>query len=178
MLAMLAAAVLATSQPAPVVRPKWERQPSPDELMDAYPPGAEAKGVEGRAVMVCTVTVYGDMDDCVIVSQTPPGWGFGDAALRVSLRLHMSPQLRNGEPEPSRVRIPVRFALPKTPAPVSAPTPASTADTIERMCWLSSTNRTRIVDRGLDIRRRFPAIGTATAGSRAVDSGQRKHGNT
>ena len=127
MLAMLAAAVLATSQPAPVIRPQWERQPSADELMDAYPPGAEAKSVEGRAVMVCTVTVYGDMDDCAVVSETPAGWGFGAAALKVSLRLHMSPQLRNGEPEPSQVRIPVRFALPKpsAPAPASpAPTPA------------------------------------------------------
>ena len=123
MLAMLAAAALATSQP--VVPPHWERKPSGDDLMEAYPPAAASKDIEGRAIMVCTVDVYGDMDDCDVVSETPPGWGFGAAALRISLRLHMSPQLRNGVPEPSRVRIPIRFALPKETGPAPAPPKAS-----------------------------------------------------
>ncbi len=130
MLAMLAAAVLAAQSPTTVTNPTWERKPAPDELPNAYPDRALAKGIEGQVVILCTADTYGDLDDCKVVSEQPQGWGFGDAALRLAFSFHMRPQLRNGLSEPSQVRVPIHFALPpSTPRP-PATTPGQSKATL------------------------------------------------
>jgi TonB family protein len=112
MLWLLAASAIATGQPPAVVtNPDWERLPSAADLGSAYPPGAEARGIEGRVVLNCRVEATGLTDDCRIVSETPMGAGFGQAALGLSRKFRMRPATRNGVPEPARVTVPVRFSL-------------------------------------------------------------------
>ena len=103
-------------QAAPqVTRIDWVAKPSGDKVAEAYPPIANALGVEGHAVLVCKVATTGRVEDCQVTSETPPGWGFGAAALKIAPLFQMAPSTVGGSATVSDVRIPIRFALPKPP---------------------------------------------------------------
>jgi TonB family protein len=46
-----------------------------DKLAAAYPPGARAKGIEGKSVVKARITPNGQARDLVVVSETTPGFG-------------------------------------------------------------------------------------------------------
>jgi protein TonB len=70
--------------------------------------------VEGKAVLGCTVTIVGELKDCVVNSEEPEGMGFGDAALRLSKLFKMHPaKATDGTPTEGHINIPIRFQLPK-----------------------------------------------------------------
>jgi protein TonB len=60
----------------------------------------------------CIVRTNGDLSDCQVVSEDPPGHGFGAAALKLSSRFHMKPAVRNGQPVEGIVTIPFKWVLP------------------------------------------------------------------
>lgn len=99
-------------------RPDWTRVPTLDEIADFYPRRATALGLEGRAVLECRVSVAGRLKDCRVYTETPPGAGFGEAALRLAPLIVARPGTINGAPivdEP--VRVPIAFRLPGGPLP-------------------------------------------------------------
>ncbi len=49
-----------------------------------FPEQAIHAGVSGVATLECTVGLEGTLDACALVSQTPPGFDFGGAALRMA----------------------------------------------------------------------------------------------
>lgn len=62
---------------------RWVRRPTPTEFLRYYPSVALEKGVNGRVLLCCTPGANG-MLDCNLGSETPKGWGFGEAALQMS----------------------------------------------------------------------------------------------
>ena len=58
-----------------------------------YPRGALSQGVGGIVVLRCKVAVAGKLKDCVIHEETPPGFGFGEAALQAAPELTALPGL-------------------------------------------------------------------------------------
>gem|GEM_PF-2454105 len=42
-------------------------------------------GVAGRAMLSCTADPQGRLSDCVVVSESPKGWNFGTAAVKMAL---------------------------------------------------------------------------------------------
>jgi len=95
-----------------ITDPRWASQPTADEFADAYPARALSLGKTGRVVLLCTVLASGDLADCGVAEETPSGWGFGAAALRLSKRFRLVPREEDGSPVGgAMVRIPITFAL-------------------------------------------------------------------
>ncbi len=70
---------------------------TPLEFSRFYPQRALEREIEGQAMLGCFIRPDLSLQ-CGVISETPPGWGFGEAALRVFQRATVEPQARNGEP--------------------------------------------------------------------------------
>ena len=108
------AAALAVGLPAPAqdTHADWLKRPSLQDIMAVYPPGAISQGLSGKATIRCVVTVQGALRACQVVSEKPPGSGFGNAAITLTPQLLMKPALHGGAPVESSVDIPFDFPSP------------------------------------------------------------------
>lgn len=107
----------APSPPPVVTAPDWARLPKAEEVADYYPLAAARNGLEGEATIACVVTRTGTLEECMVLSETPPGAGFGQAAVAMTQVFRMTPKTVNGEAVgDGTVRLPIRFALPSQPA--------------------------------------------------------------
>lgn len=104
--------------PTPVTTPVWLEKPQSRDLVEAYPPEALKQGLEGMATVQCKVRKTGILAECGVVSETPMGQGFGEAALQLTPRFKMKPYDRGARAAADHiVRIPIRFAAsPRKPA--------------------------------------------------------------
>lgn len=92
--------------------PDWVRKPTGEDLRAAWPTAALRRGVSGQAVLACQVNVQGGLEDCQVESETPAGYGFGSAALLLVPSFQMKPEMKDGQPQVSSVRIPISFSNP------------------------------------------------------------------
>lgn len=91
-----------------VTNPMWLQ--TPRNLARYFPARALAMGREGQVVLDCAVGTDGRLS-CAVVSETPPGWGFGEAALRISRDYRMTPAMRDGVAVEGRYRMRVPFNI-------------------------------------------------------------------
>lgn len=90
--------------------PDWLRKPSQNDLLAVYPPEAMRRGRSGKGTIACEVTVQGRLRDCRVQSESPPGEGFGTAALALAPQFIMKPAMKDGQPVAGgAVRIPITF---------------------------------------------------------------------
>lgn len=95
-----------------ITNPDWLRKPSPGDVYANFPSKAVAKGKSGYAIIKCSVTVEGLLTACVIRKEAPEGYGFGEAALRMSDRFKMQPKREDGRPiSGALVTIPISFVI-------------------------------------------------------------------
>ncbi|MGH6911666.1 MAG: energy transducer TonB, partial [Phenylobacterium sp.] len=94
--------------------PYWLRKPSGDDIAAVYPREAALRGLDGAGAIQCEVGPQGSMTSCVIVEESPAGYGFGLAALKLSTRFKLKPMERDGVPvSGGTIKIPIRFRLPR-----------------------------------------------------------------
>lgn len=109
---LLGAATMASSVLAAdtVVHATWLTRPRAEDLLGVWPSEALKRGLGGRAVLSCTVTTTGALVECQVASESPPGAGFGQAAIALTPQLLMSPATRNGVPfTEAGVKISINF---------------------------------------------------------------------
>jgi periplasmic protein TonB len=94
--------------PVEITDPRWTRRP--ENLERYYPRRALDRGIEGAVTLDCLVLVSGALD-CAVASETPRGWGFGAAALRISRDYTMVAAMRDGAAVEARYRMRVPFAI-------------------------------------------------------------------
>lgn len=105
-----------TSQPvAPVVpaweiaSPRWARAPDADRILRNYPRRALERGQGGRVVLLCTSDAGGNLS-CVVESEEPTGWGFGQAAVRATREVRLERTDDMGQSVlGGTIRIPITF---------------------------------------------------------------------
>lgn len=102
----LAAPSGAAQGPVLIERPHWLERPR--NLARHYPARTLERGVEGVVTLDCLVTVEGRLV-CAVASETPSGWGFAQAALRIAAEHRMIPATRSGIPVEGRYRMRVPF---------------------------------------------------------------------
>jgi TonB family protein len=91
--------------------PVWTAAATYDEVLAAYP--AAGDGQEGYAVAHCPVRRTGALQDCFLIKETPEGHGFGRAALALTAKFHIAPEVaRTSHSAPLWVDVPIRFAPP------------------------------------------------------------------
>jgi TonB family protein len=82
-------------------------------MTDFYPPAQLDAGRGGRVELTCVVSADGKLS-CSVVSETPDGKGFGNAALRASTRFRIAAATLDGKPTSGgRINIPIRFEPPR-----------------------------------------------------------------
>lgn len=121
----------------PKVRADWKTPLSPDDIIWAYPPQAAAARQGGRAVIQCTVDTQGKASECFVITETPPGMGFGEAAVSLRPLMEFTPEIRCGKPTSTTVSIPITFSPPMEEKVVSGPMPALTDQLLGRRLALA-----------------------------------------
>lgn len=89
----------------------WLQQPTGEDLVKHYPEAATVQSVEGVATIECMLETDASLR-CVVTAESPQGWGFGDAAMRISQEFRVQPAIQNGQPQRGRIRRTIRFRLP------------------------------------------------------------------
>jgi TonB family protein len=86
--------------------------PAAERATALYPSRAAAQKASGLVVLRCTVTPAFGVKDCAVASETPPGLGFGAAALQISA-LQVLPAKDRPRAQPGqRINLPIRFKMP------------------------------------------------------------------
>lgn len=86
-----------------------EQQPTPAQVYATYPMRALNVGVEGSVHLLCTVRDDRKFD-CLIHNETPLGYGFGEAAMRLATLYVASaddPRVAVG----NRVMLPIAYRM-------------------------------------------------------------------
>lgn len=76
-----------------------------------YPRRAKEHHIEGNVVLDCTVNARLRYE-CTLVSETPPDWGFGRAALRMMDNFYLTAAAGEASPVGRRQRFPIHFHEP------------------------------------------------------------------
>ncbi|WP_292036864.1 MULTISPECIES: energy transducer TonB [unclassified Brevundimonas] len=72
------------------------RGPTMEELRRLHPPAAFRQRLGGRATLSCRIRLDTRLEDCRVVDESPPGMGFGRAALEASGYFRFQPPTRDG----------------------------------------------------------------------------------
>lgn len=94
--------------PVEIRDPRWLQRPR--NLAAYYPQRAIARNVEGAVRLDCVVRATGLLD-CAVISESPQGWGFADAALRMARAHRMVPATRDGIAVEGRYTMRVPFEI-------------------------------------------------------------------
>ncbi len=109
---------IVSSDPAPPVQAPsvltnatFLERPSGRDFERYFPRRARERGQSGHVVLDCRVAADGRVD-CIVASEEPQGWGFGDASLRAARHFRVAPATRDGRPTSGgTLRVPMTWRV-------------------------------------------------------------------
>lgn len=141
----------AAPSPTLIEKPDWVRRPGGDSAARFFPDRAARLEIDGRVVMLCHVRNDGLLALCEILEETPPGYDFGAAALKMVRLFRMRPfNLDDPSDSGFTVRVPLNFVAPheEPPPPLDLTTPLTFDEAV--MCHAVFTRRVRDLHRPQD----------------------------
>jgi TonB family protein len=102
-----------------IVSPKWISTPSVEQMNAVFPAKAKVESItSSRVALDCKVAPAGTLTGCTVASETPGGYGFGQAALQLVPLFRMPVWSEEGAPVVgASLRLPLRYELgPQAPA--------------------------------------------------------------
>ena len=100
------------TSPRDLGAPRWERPPETERAGRLYPERALERGIGGRVVVRCQAD-YNFSLSCGVISEDPPGYGFGRAALAVFGNARLSANQAGGSLNSGDwFTFPIRFQPP------------------------------------------------------------------
>lgn len=101
------------ASPLKLVSPNWLQRPTAEQFGLYYPIEAARQYVAGKAVVRCTVQPDGKLSDCSLDREDPEGFGFGRAALDLTIFFAADRVDAEGKPTSGfTAQVPVRFLMP------------------------------------------------------------------
>lgn len=98
----------------------WAQTPTGADFARYYPKAAADQGVAGRAILDCDVSAVGSLERCRVVDETPLGYGFGEAALKLTGLFRMNPGVIDlSDPARRRNIVPITFGFAGSPLPAT-----------------------------------------------------------
>jgi hypothetical protein len=67
----------------------WRLKPSGDDIARVYPNKARLENKFGWTVIECQTEPTGDIRDCLVLGESPAGYGFGEAGLKLARRFQL-----------------------------------------------------------------------------------------
>ena len=110
--ALLALALPCEAAEPVIVGPSWKALPGPKRVKEAYPDRAYKERLAGKVQLDCLITTDGWAADCQVLSETPQGYGFGGAAIRLVTANQLNPGTVDGVPTAMRRKVPFSFTPP------------------------------------------------------------------
>jgi hypothetical protein len=98
-----------------ITKPSWMQTPTADQLAFLYPKAASRGGRPvGMGTMACDVDVKGQLENCSVYQEDPPGLGFGEAAVKAARYFRMARKDSAGRSVAGgRVIVPIVFHPPR-----------------------------------------------------------------
>jgi len=88
---------------------QWVHEPSSRDFARYFPRRALDEGQSGNVTLDCVIGGNGRLT-CSVASESPSGYGFGDAAISIAGQTRVRNQLRDGSPAAGRhLRLPLSF---------------------------------------------------------------------
>ena len=109
---LIAGAGSAFAQPATGIQ--WLERPN--LRSDDYPTAALVDNISGEATIACSADADGRPTDCNVESESPAGYGFGEAARAVVMRGRIDPSSLAGGSEDGGFRVRIPFSVEIEPS--------------------------------------------------------------
>ena len=112
-----------------LLHPVWLKTVSPDPNQPLFPDEAAKAGLKsGSATVDCVLAPGGALTGCEVISESTPGMGFGELAVKVAEVFVANPWTEDGLPaDGAHVRMPIRmnYDPSRDAPPPEVPTPAT-----------------------------------------------------
>ncbi len=97
----------ATATAPATTAPAWATLPRP-----SFPRAASHARIRAASVhLSCTITMEGRITACSLIDETPPGYGFGEAALKAMRVASMTPATLDGHAVEQVAVFPITFRI-------------------------------------------------------------------